>query len=159
MQSKGSESEKKRKEKWFSERTKARTRWYSVDLPTSSEKEKIYVYITGSCLVIWEIFQTSFVETLCLRIIHQRKEKRGIYLVDLSHLLQTHWLELNQWGINSSTYRLAFLQVAPQHPDMYELRRGRKEPYPLWVVHSGYTWSLCSKRCLSPGTWIREERK
>ena len=92
------------------------------------------IYNRGRCLVIWEIFQTGFVETLFLRIIYQRKEKRRIYLFGLSRLLQIHWLKFTQLGISSSTDRLDFLQVTPQHPISYELRSGRQEPYPLWVL-------------------------
>lgn len=81
VQSKGSKSEKKRKV--IQEKNKSKYKMVQYWFAHIFRKRK-NIYNRGRCLVIWDIFQTGFAETLFLRIIHQRKEKRRIYLVGLS---------------------------------------------------------------------------
>lgn len=88
MQSKESRSEQNRS---MSEgRTKANTRWYVIGMLSICPHLQGGKKVTGNCLVIWDIFQTGFVEILHFGIIHQKNERREVFLADLFYLL-IHW--------------------------------------------------------------------
>lgn len=103
---------------------KASTRWYIINLPTSSGEKKGKRQLLGhlGCLP----------DRLCGNIAswNDPSEKRKDR--DLSCcFLSPKSLKFTQLGINFSIYRLTFLQVAPKHTDSYEPRSDRKEPYSL----------------------------